>query len=125
MPKKAATKSTKPVIPPAMTGLDPAEPKLSKALFARLHYLHHERKRLQAEARQLETEEHLLRDVAFAWLEDNGLKSIVKFGFRCAQKLGRVVVPWREAYVRECGSEAAAKLTAESPKSISLEIELE
>lgn len=121
MPKKAA----KTIVPPPVSGYDPAEPKISKALFARLHYVHHERKRLQGQARQLETEEHMLRDVAFAWLEENGLKSVVKFGFRCAQKLGRVVVPWREAFIRECGPEKANALTADSPKSISLEIEVE
>lgn len=102
---------------------DPHEPKLTKALMRRLHYVHKERKRLESEARQLQKEENILRDVAFAWLEACGKKSVTKFGFRLAQKYGRVVVPWQQAFIRLLGSEEAQKLTDSSPRSISLEIE--
>lgn len=110
-------------VPPSVKDADPTNPKLTKALVHRLYYLNTERRRLDAQARQLATEEHLLRDVVFSWLEARSIKHVTKFGFRVGQKIGRTVVPWREAFVRSCGADAAAKLTAESPKSVTLEIE--
>ncbi len=123
MAKKASKAAGKAPVPPPVKSLDPTEPKLTRALVERLYYVHTERKRLEAAARVFQTEEEQLRDVAFAWLEEFQVKEVVKFGFRVAQKLGRVVVPWREAYIREVGVKRAEKLQAESPRSISLQIE--
>lgn len=122
MAKKKTTKVAKPDGPPPSDSTDPTEPRLTKMLLTRLLWVNDRRKQLEREARKLNEEEKLLRDVVFSWLEDRSLTTIKKFGIRVSQVTERVVVPWRQAFIRECGPEAADKLTSSSPVSVSLRI---
>lgn len=72
------------------------------------------RKELDRQSRLLETAEKSLKEKIFAWVIENaGVKRCVKlWGYLCrlATRPGRVA--WKEAYVAECGAEAAADLQA-------------
>lgn len=120
--KSAAQHADAPEAAPPRVKVDAENPKLSKAMLERLLWLNTRRRSLEFEARKLRTEEDQLRDVAFAWLEERGVKSVKKFGIRVGQKIGRAYVAWQKAFIAECGSEAADKLAASAPKSVSLEI---
>lgn len=114
-----------PVEPPRVIGADPSEPKLTVALMRRLLWLNTTRRGLEGQARQLRTEEDQLRDVAFAWLEDRELSTVKRHGIRISQVLGNAYPAWKEHFIREVGSDAAAAIVENAPKSVQLRIAAE
>lgn len=124
MPSKTQSPSKPDQVPPSVE-VDPNEPKLSKALLTRLAYVRAQRKELEQTARQFKAEEDKLVDASLAWMEERGIKTIKKFGFRITQLLGRAYPKWKEAFIDKCGAEAADQLQSEAPRSVSLQIDLE
>ncbi len=108
-----------------MIGADPESPKLTAALLRRLLWLNKTRKAIEAQARQLKTEEEQLRDVAFSWLENRELNTAKRHGIRVSQVLGAAYPPWKEHFIREVGSDRAALIVADAPRSVQLRIALE
>lgn len=55
-------------------------------------------------------------------LKESGKASIKRFGFTLAWIAGRATVAWKDAFLKECGSDKAAELQAEAAKNVEKKI---
>lgn len=73
--------------------------------------LNAERKSLERKAKALEEREKMIIAKAHAELTASGRNQIQRFGFGLILEAGRANVPWKEAFIKECGPAAANKLS--------------
>lgn len=74
--------------------------------------LNAERKELEKQARTISVRCKQIEAAALEQMQASGKQACKRFGFHIALVPGRVTVAWKDAFVRECGSDRAAELQA-------------
>lgn len=69
---------------------------------------------LQRRARALGSKRDQIKSKAMEQLQAAGKTAVKRLGFNITIAFGRASVAWKDAFVREVGAEAAAKLQAEA-----------
>jgi hypothetical protein len=82
-----------------------------------------ERKRLlDAEVRAIESELYTTHELCMEYLEAKGVSVAKLHRFTIAKSDGQAVVKWKEEFIRVCGAEEAAALSADAPRAQRLEV---
>lgn len=104
------------------TKTEPKARKPKKAELARYCELRERKRKLESEARSLETEINQLSDLAMSYLEEIDKNVATIHGYRVAIEEGRAYVAWKDEFVRVAGSDAAAHLSTNAPRPPKLTI---
>lgn len=80
------------------------------------HTISNERRALERKAEALKTREAVILAKAHAEILPTGKNQIVRFGFPIVLEPGRANVSWKDAFIEECGVDAASKLQEDAAK---------
>lgn len=94
----------------------PKAKKPRKLDLARYCDLRERKKKLESEARSLETEINQLSDLTMSWLEEIGKNAATIHGYRVTIEEGRAYVSWKDEFVRLAGADNAASIAAAAPR---------
>lgn len=104
------------------TKTPPKARKPKAAELARYCELRDRKRKLESEARGLESEINQLADLAMSYLEEIEKTSATIHGYRVITEDGRAYVSWKDEFVRVAGSEAVTTITANAPRPTKLTI---
>lgn len=74
--------------------------------------LNAERKELEKQARTISVRCKQIESAALDQMQADGKQACKRFGYQLSIVPGRATVAWKDAFVRECGSERASELQA-------------
>ena len=75
-----------------------------------------ERKALDRKSKTIEAREKSILEKVHAEVMASGKHQIIRFGFGLVLEPGRASVPWKEAFIKACGTTAATQLQEQAAK---------
>lgn len=104
------------------TKTPPKARKPKAAELARYCELRERKRKLESEARGLESEINQLSDLAMSYLEEIDKTAATVHGYRVATQEGNASISWKDEFVRVAGSDAVVIITANAPRPTKLTI---